>query len=360
MNSHAPPRQNASPRGFTLVELLVVVFIICVIIALLLPAVRRAREPARRMQCSNNLKQLGLALHNYHDVHGHLPSCMGGTGEGATELLGNANRLSGLIAILPYIEQTTLYEQIIAPHEIDGVSYPAMGPAPWVDAYEPWNTPINIFRCPSASGGKAKSNRTNYTFCIGDAAQQIHQPKTLRGAFACGLISRLDEITDGTSQTILMAEIGSRAERSVIGQYAIDQPAGILRNPSLCRDTLAKSRPKFYAQDVKLSGPGRGARWAEGAAGNSLFNTILPPNSPSCAVGGTEAVDGIYSAGSDHTGGANVLKADGSIHFIADDIDAGDSTHPTPTPEQMATGHFPSPYGIWGAMGTAAGEEKVK
>ena len=90
------------------------------------------------------------------------------------------------------------------------------------------------------------------------------------------------------------------------------------------------------------------------------MNTILPPNSTSCAVGGSEAVDGVYSVGSFHSGGAMVAMADGSIHFINEDIDAGDPTRSTPMPEQFENGPFPSPYGVWGALGTAIGGEPAK
>src|SRR5438874_1669093 len=94
--------------GFTLVELLVVIAIIGVLVALLLPAVQAAREAARRTQCSNNLKQLGLAMHNYHDVAGRLPCNINRVG-GATN---DRNQASQLVNLLPYIEQKSLYDQI--------------------------------------------------------------------------------------------------------------------------------------------------------------------------------------------------------------------------------------------------------
>jgi prepilin-type N-terminal cleavage/methylation domain-containing protein len=370
MSANATHRRAVFARAFTLVELLVVLFIICVIVALLLPAVRSSREAARRMQCSNNLKQLALALHNYHEAHLRFPSAMGGTGEGATPLQSNRNRLSGLVALLPYLEQAQLWEQISSPAKFDGTSYPAMGPAPWITAYEPWRVQLQALACPSTtrispdSGRKnlarTQLGRTNYAFCIGDVAEQIHQPQTLRGAFGCGLTSRLEDMTDGGSQTIALGEIGNASERLVNGQFATAQPATMLRNPSLCRDTLADDRGRTYAANVPLSSDGRGGRWADGAAGFGLVNTILPPNSPSCAVGGSEAVDGIYSVGSNHTDGAYVLLVDGSIRFISNDIDVGDPTRAPPTPHQIATDQIPSPYGVWGALGTRAGEDAAE
>lgn len=360
MNAHNRRVKSAYASGFTLVELLVVLFIIGVIIALLLPAVRSSREAARRMQCSNNMKHLGLALQNYHDSHGHFPMAMGGTGKGETDLLGNADRLSGLVALLPYLEQSVLMQRITEPSESDGVSYPAMGPAPWIAGYAPWQQQLPVLLCPSSGRIKSEIGRTNYTFCVGDMTQDLHHPQTLRGAYGCLMLSRYEDITDGSSHTIAMGEIGSRMERQVVGEFAIEQPANMLRRPALCLNTLASPCKAFYDDGVPLSEVGRGGRWADGAAGFSLFSTILPPNSPSCAVAGAEAVDGIYSVGSAHEGGANVVMVDGSISFVAADIDAGDPESPPPTPKQVAQGKVASPYGVWGAMGTAAGEGPEK
>lgn len=121
--------------GFTLVELLVVIAIIGVMVGLLLPAVQAAREAARRMACSNNVKQMGLGLHNYHSAFNKLPKGSGGGtfAAGGTPLTDNRNRLSGLPAILPYIEQTALWEQISNPLFDPAIpqQWPAMGPAPY-------------------------------------------------------------------------------------------------------------------------------------------------------------------------------------------------------------------------------------
>jgi prepilin-type processing-associated H-X9-DG protein len=313
------------------------------------------------MQCSNHLKQLTLGMHNYHDSHGHFPSAMGGTGVGATPADGNANRLSGLVALMPYIEghnADRFWEQVSHPAEFDGVTYPAMGPAPWVEEYAPWQEKFPTLRCPSASDERMSFGQTNYAFCVGDVAHGIHQPAKLRGSFACGMTSRFDDIADGSSNTIAMGEIGTPAGLSVIGQFAINQPADFLANPSLCLGVRVGSRQN-YREEVSLSESGRGSRWADGAAGFSLFNTVLPPNSPSCAVGGTEAVDGFYSVGSLHPGGAMVSLVDGSVRFISYNIDAGDPTQAPLTPEQFAHGRVASPYGVWGALGTAAGQEDV-
>lgn len=355
-----PLRQRGFVRGFTLIELLFVIGIIALLLGLFLPAVRSSRGAARRMSCANNLKQIGLAFHNYHSTNGHLPAAMGGTDESSSPLNGNANRLSGLVALLPFLEQQRMWEQISTPIEINGTAYPAMGPAPWTAAYPPWQKDISTFRCASAESEPGNLGLTNYAFCIGDVAQQIHQPATLRGAFACRMTSRFDDITDGLSNTIAMGEIGTPVGQSVVGQFATHQPAAVLGDPGLCRRSLDSSRPQFYASDVRLSMLGRGGSWADGAAGFGLFNTVLPPNSPSCAVGGTDAVDGIYSSGSFHFGGAQVMLADGAVRYFTVDVDAGDESRPTLSPGQIAEGSLPSHYGVWGALGTAAGNDETE
>jgi prepilin-type processing-associated H-X9-DG protein len=341
--------------------LLVVIAVIGVLVVLLLPNIRVSREAANRMSCANNLKQLGLALHNYYSAHKHLPPALGGTGRGATDLDGNANRLSGLVALLPFIEQQALWEQISVPGKLNGQAYPAMGPAPWVAEYEPWRTEVPTFRCPTAQGDQTLWGLTNYTFCVGDVAEQIHQPETARGVFAGCRTSRWKDITDGLANTIAMSEIGTPSGRLVSGQFAIGQPAGLLADPSSCRRLIDSERPRQYAAGVQLGTPGRGGRWADGAAGFSLVNTILPPNRPSCAIGGSEAVDGFYSTGSFHQGGGNVLMADGVVVFITDSIEAGDQTHRPLSPAQIAAdGTIASPFGLWGALGTASAAEEIE
>lgn len=350
-------KSQPSRHGFTWIELVVVILVIIVLAALLLPSLRTATEAARRMQCSNNLKQLGLAIRNYEDFHKYLPSAMAGTGVGPTDLDGNANRLSGLVALLPYVEEGRLWDQISTASTIDGVDYPAMGPAPWVEDYPPWQTRLPTLLCPSWPEPETKLARTNYAFCIGDVSRAVHTPQAQRGAFACGLFTKLSSITDGISNTIALAEIGNQQDRLLSGQVAIDQPTAMLDAPIECLGLRDARRPSQYAAKLPLSALGRGARWVDGAAPFGLFATILPPNSPSCAAGGDEAVDGIYSSGSLHTGGATSVFVDGSVHFISDKVDTGDSTRVPPTSEQVTQQTTPSPFGIWGALGTADGGE---
>lgn len=352
--------RNCLTSGFTLIELAVVIIIIAVLLALLLPTVRTSGEAARRMSCSNNLKQLGLALHNYQSTYEMLPSAMGGTTGGDLSIESNHGRLSGLVGLLPFIEQASIWEKITYGVEIDGVTYPPMGPAPWDKTYNHWATEIATLRCPSASVDKADFGRTNYAFCIGDVATDIHQPTIARGAFACGLNVQFKDIKDGLSNTIAMAEIGTKSQRRIEGQVATRQSMDILRQPSSCFSTKSVKRPADYDESVVLLKDGRGGRWADGAAAYGLFNTVLPPNSPSCAVDGPEATDGYYSSGSFHRGGAQVVFADGAVRFITDSIDCGDLTTAPLTADQYQESPVASPFGVWGALGSAHGLEEVK
>ncbi len=190
--------RNGRSNGFTLVELLVVIAIIGVLVGLLLPAVQAAREAARRMSCSNNFKQIGLGIHNYHAAYQQLPVHMGGTrrvpptGSWFSSYGDDCNMmmLSVFVGLTPFIEQQAVWEQISNPNSVDlsapgttrSPSWPAMGPTPTDEdnavvivntrntAYPPWMTEIPTLRCPSDPGvGQPAMGRTNYAACLGDA-----------------------------------------------------------------------------------------------------------------------------------------------------------------------------------------------
>lgn len=337
--------------GFTLVELLVVIAIIALLIALLLPNVRTSRGAARRMQCNYHLKQLAFSLHNYHDTYLVFPNCTGGTDGGKSDLESNRGRLSGLVALLPFIEQNTLYEQISIPQVYNGQAYPAHGPAPWVNGYQPWQAELEQLQCPSSDLGSSEFQPTSYVFCVGDFAALSAGRLKARGIFAPGLQTTMGDVKDGLSQTVMIGEVLMAKGRRLAGNFAVNQPASTLEHPDAC---LAFSQEgSQYVDSVVLHAYGRGYNWVEGGAGPALFNTILPPNGPSCAVGGTEAVDGFYSLSSDHAGGVQVVMGDGSVQFITNDIDTGDLAHSPPTLEE--TGE--SPFGVWGAMGSIDGAD---
>lgn len=329
-------------RGFTLVELFVVLGIIVALILLLLPATRTSREAARRMQCQNNLKQLGLGVHNYHDTFETLPSCSSGDSPEPTDITFNDNRRSGLIALLPFIEQSALFDTIMAPHAVDGQTYPAMGPDPWVDTYEPWQTQLNEFKCPSDPYPVGRSlGPTNYAFCIGDSTRIYHPGESRRGVFSPGRwTGQLRDIKDGAANTVMLGEIA-------IASKVISKNQGQITNVALC---LGEGIEWDYDNKTSRS---RGYSWADGAGGPAMFNTLLPPNSASCGLNGTEGVDGIYSVSSHHPSGAHIVLADSSTRFILNDIDTGDlAAAPLPSSSDE-----PSPYGVWGALGSIAGGE---
>jgi len=338
-------------KGFSLKELLVVIFIISAGLFLLVPSMHRGRGDARRINCSNHLKQLIIALHNYHDTYGYFPSAMGGTGAN-----GNEGRLSGMVALLPWIEEMPLYEEFQQGEPANGI--PPGGPVPWDKSYQPWQTQLEYLQCASAQDSTQDFASINYAFCIGDVAVDIHQLPKLRGAFAPGRTSTFDDFKDGLANTIALAEIGTAQHRDVQGQYAIELPPAILSDPAIGLRTVS-SNGQTYLPGVALHKFGRGYNWVDGAAGPGLVNTILPPNGPSCAVGGTGAVDGIYSAGSYHPGGVNVAFCDGSVHFITDDIDCGDPAAAAPTADDYEEKSFASPFGLWGALGTIDGEKHL-
>ncbi len=395
------------PLGFTLVELLVVIAIIGVLVGLLLPAVQAAREAARRMSCSNNFKQLGLALHNYHSAYKQLPKHRGGTWtNGNTPVdMNNQLALSFLVGLTPFMEQQAIWEQISNPNQrrLDGglqsPPFPSMGPAPWSDQYVPWQTELPTLRCPSDPGvGLPSFGRTNYAACMGDsidamdtgpvqitngvlvtptpAAAAIRAQAGCRGVFVARRDMRFRDILDGLSNTIMCGEIATDlGDRSVRTMAAIDNGTDtILDEPDYCfHDGLVSpTRPQFWsdgsdggtAPTLAAVEEGRGYRWAHGGTVWTDFNTILSPNREVC-LGGDPGdgvnVPGVVTLSSRHQGGAHVLMSDGAVKFVTDSIEAGDFD--TPMVRVGGTGGAApgskSPYGLWGALGTRASSEVI-
>ncbi|MFG0288045.1 MAG: DUF1559 domain-containing protein [Rhodopirellula sp. JB044] len=416
-------QKRSRQGGFTLVELLVVIAIIGVLVGLLLPAVQAAREAARRMSCSNNFKQIGLAIHNYHSAFNQLPGHMEGTA-----LLSNpsswynpqdeANQrsLSIFVGLLPFMEQQALWDQISNPNMTDllasggsrpaGQPWPAMGPtvtddtntSPSVSSlntgYAPWMTEIPTLRCPSDPGvGLPAMGRTNYAACVGDAIHYMDNGEVLfnltgiwtygpekkqacdRGAFYPRAKHKFRDFLDGLSNTIAAAEIatylGDNAitgiGRSIGGGDASDHRA----DPTFCRtadgpNTIDPTRPQFWGPDATYIMPaneGRGYRWASGMHPYSVVNTILPPNREICLLYGDTGA-GTVPPSSRHQGGVHVLMGDGAVKFITDSIEAGSSTSGTVVAVyDGGTGTrapgSPSPYGLWGSLGTRASREVI-
>lgn len=395
-------------KGFTLVELLVVIAIIGVLVGLLLPAVQAAREAARRMSCSNNFKQIGLGLHNYHSAYQQLPFHGAGTHPAtgvdiwdATASASN-HRLSFLVGLLPFIEQQALWERISNPLPGRTATEPwnPMGPSPGHITYGPWATDIASFRCPSDPGrGLPALGRTNYAACLGDsgyenrdgrlwnvrAANNVPYPSdptraewaraSHRGIFRSHDKCKFRDILDGLSNTIMCGEIATDMGDRDVRTSALDTTIRltIRRNPSTCSDPsrgwIDAQRPQFWDETRSLvtdSSPdnARGYKWADFLGYYTTMYTILPPNRELCSnvSVGRQA---ILPPSSRHVGGCHVLMGDGAVVFITDSIDSGDTTLPNVSVfDDSAHGAAsapgsPSPYGLFGALGTRANKEVI-
>ena len=336
-------KHSSKTRGFTLVELLVVIAIIGILVGLLLPAVQAAREAARRMSCSNNFKQIGLAIHNYHSAYKQNPVHYGGTGLGVLEgrtswwegsTTTNHEELSALVGLTPFIEQQSVWEKISAggsettngnpPPTPSGLWSP-MGPNPRADRgdnsdwFVPWSTEIPTFRCPSDPGsGRPGRGRTNYAACLGDSFSQVwdHGPKEAnlspppddwrptffqpadRGFFSKRRETKFRDILDGLSNTVAMAEIvtdlGDRDKRSAAsaenGGWVVEN------NPMHCVDAnqIDPEEPQFWCDgnpnctnppQIAQNRDGRGMNWAWAGICMTGVQTIRPPNSEVCLNG---------------------------------------------------------------------------
>ncbi len=393
--------------GFTLVELLVVIAIIGILVGLLLPAVQAAREAARRMSCSNNVKQIALGLHNYHSAYKQLPI----HGVGPTNENNNATgaaivndgsgftriELSYLVGLLPFVEQQAMWEMISHPLvETDGDRWPAFGPRPTLGSYPPWATDIPTYRCPSDPGfGLPALGRTNYACCTGDAFYDAEEGATIwptgatrwfyetdgrqmervragmRGAFVPRKSMKFRDFTDGLSNTIMMGEIISgltdRDKRSVSFINGKGGFAAVANNPKRCDDLgfVDTTRPRFWTSAANVTFSERGTRWADFHTLLTQFNTILAPNSEVCLVGSSDTY-GMAPPSSQHNGGVHIGMSDGSVRFITDSIEAGNSRSPTIYHRALAgeiNSSTPpgsrSPYGLWGALGTRASKETI-
>ena len=385
-----------------------VIAIIGILIALLLPAVQAAREAARRMQCTNNLKQIGLAIHVHHDAlkkfpavnlhdeiaslyqglsrsnfRGNVPRVYG-TVPGTNRQYASPGRCAWTVIILPYMEQTALYDAIRsnATNE-DGTPVSGEYPYPFPAFYYSGNTKvqphsvywttISPYVCPSSgapTGTSSEPGPLSYRMSRGDIPFYEWDYSGTRGFGTSGTkyIAHTDAnagpgtvtvatITDGTSNTVAFSE----------AVYAV-------ANPRRAKGGFSKDHNGYWSAPINLlnkrDSSGNltgnveveyvpGIVWMDGTAALSVFNTILPPNSPS---GGPNVWnEAILSASSNHTGGVNALMADGSVHFISETIQT-QNLDKLPSGDYGYTGHKDnqtqhykgrSIYGVWGALGSA-------
>jgi len=341
-------------RAFTLIELLVVIAIIAILIALLLPAVQQAREAARRSQCKNNLKQIGLAMHNYHDVFGAFPANLMGTADGA---INNGARLSVYVPLLPYLDQAPLFNQIMAA--------PNQGPTPWTDdatTYRWWRQQLDVLQCPSDIKQNRGLGKVNYGTNRGDRITELEnwEPERMRGMFPGRTPIGIRDVLDGTSNTLLVAELRRSPSYGQDWSEAIGRPqvsvAGLDTNPAVCLAVVSQSDPTRFVTPTPAEGYRRGDRWGDARPIFTGFTAVLPPNSPSCVLG-TNSEDpnnSIWPASSAHTGGVQALMADGAVRMFSNNIDRGNSSAAPPGRSTIK-----SPYGIWGGLSTRACNETL-
>jgi len=373
----SPNRGSGDRRGFTLVELLVVIAIIGVMVGLLLPAVQAAREAARRMTCSNNLKQLALAVHNHHDTYKMFPPSMSDPRWQRRSAMTAAgfrwDRLGYLTHLLPFIEQQPLFEQI-EPFMIGGgVPWAFMDNSTTPARRGPFAERIAAFRCPSDTVQIAPDDvaPTNYHCNRGD----IHLDSNnweWRGAFSNGLRGQCDfgKIKDGTAHTAMLGEVvigrqtGVPAQQRIKGGVAtgVNIMIGGPFSPAVCMAVRGPDNTLANAPNVQQTwgngGWGAGRRWGDSLNLFTGFFTIYPPNiGPTCANTNAEWQAQV-AVSSEHPGGANVAMCDGSVRFISESIDTGNLAASMPAvPANSRTYTGPSLWGVWGAMGSTSGGE---
>lgn len=315
------------PSGFTLIELLVVIAIIAILIGLLLPAVQQAREAARRSQCRNNLKQLGLALHNYHDVHRVFPKASTNYIYGVIGTNSwDADGLSAQFFLLPYLDFTTLYKEW---HFNAFYNDTSIG-APRTNRVLS-RTPLPVFRCPSDSPfPNANKGNCNYWVSTGPNQAWNTAASTNIGMFHPNFTVTVAAIKDGTSNTIAMAEgvIGDNDNnRYQLGDLVHSQsfPPGFPNLKPTASDLTTYGTQCESGIANHHSNSGR--EWVRSTPHLTVFNTVAPPNwkfptchscAGTCSLGGAV---GVYPSRSYHPGGTHHLFGDGKVKFVGNNTD---------------------------------------
>lgn len=301
-----------SRRGFTLIELLVVIAVIAILIAMLVPAVQKVREASARAQCQNNIKQMGIALHNHHDTNKSFPK---GCQDGPTPF--GSIRQGWPPYLLPYVEQgaaASLYDLTQSPFGTSNSATPTSAT----------NTNLAVWLCPSDRGvvnvkmpwGYFSLGNYMPFFGLRDLGDAFTAPLSQRTAMAPNYGARINEITDGTSNTMIMSEY--------------------------LRSTGGAPNPGEVEQ--------RGMVWQSDETGGGSITAKFPPNTASndvfypnwwcvndplgnlpCITGTTNGSDHTAAARSRHTGGVNVLLCDGSVRFVDQSVNLATTWRPLVT-----------------------------
>jgi prepilin-type N-terminal cleavage/methylation domain-containing protein/prepilin-type processing-associated H-X9-DG protein len=329
-----------SRRGFTLIELLVVIAIIAVLIGLLLPAIQKVREAANRMVCTNNLKQIGLASHNYASAYGYLPPGSGGLAPGAS------SALSTLALILPYLEGDNIYNLFDLTTDVN------QGKTNQVAR----DQDVKVYLCPSDGTSNqqpdnylagAFSGRSNYVGNIGTTARQNSTDPAHVGifnfVFSAGVVTtkvKITDASDGTSNTAMWSEytrskIMNTSPKNWYDPTAMyllpDNDAGWNEFTPMFGPLFNETNPTalFVGQTYRCNswdyGPTNGISYRGGQYYRDIvqmgnYTHTVPPNYKGYDCGNYSITASHIAARSYHTGGVNVCFADGSVHFISNNI----------------------------------------
>ncbi len=373
--------RGGDSRAFTLVELLVVIAIIGVLVALLLPAVQAAREAARRMQCANHLKQLGTATHSFHDAKIHLPALRNSTDvldmhkaewrRDNVGFYGFYSEYGWTLLLCPYMEQSAPWDEFArfvteqdwrsSPSDINNAEFKVMQIATLLCPSDPFGN--------APHGWDVAPGRCSYRGSQGDAPVD-DVDVMFRGTIGASLtwncsetkVIGLESILDGTSNTLLFSESCISGDNATSGQPikggVAHQAAGVWEAPIDCFNTRGPGntfKPGVttgWRSDNENLGVGRA--WCHTARIAALFNTILPPNGPTCTYDDYFNNGATGTASSYHPGGVNVVFADSSVRFVSETIDTGRLEENS---IDLRDRGGPAKYGVWGEQGSREGGE---